>query len=475
MLTTADLSCFLVTFTASGSAVLLSHAFLGNRRRRWALIGISVVALGLGVGIASLSTPGENSVLQIGVRLFAGDRTHLILIAAGTFNGLLCGFGVASGRGRLRRAAGIVLYLFAVACFGLLTAKNRISPYLATPLATGETGSFIQESVASGFRIEEVAKLALAPTSIAVAPDGKVYVAGYGGLAFQNGSIVRIDHSDEAGQVDVKTVATHLNRPHGIAFHNASLYVSRAGQYAKAVNGRIVQQDTGAVTKLDDLDGDGVYDHYTDVVSGLPGAQLPDGLHQNNGIAFDKNGKLYVTVGAPTDHGPVSQPYAGTIVTSNADGTAPSVFARGLRNPFDLAFGPDGELFCTDNDSNDANEGDEVNHVVEGRHYGFPYTSRPGIAVSGSQEPLLRCSSAQGLAYAPTGSMPAGFDNCLYVAAYGEGHIRRIVLERSKETFRARSEFFARVPSVIDIAVGPNGVLYACSHDERKVYRIMPK
>ena len=77
---------------------------------------------------------------------------------------------------------------------------------------------------------------------------------------------------------------------------------------------------------------------------------------------------LFITVGTPSDHGPSDHPYAGTIIQSRADGTEKKVFARGFRNPFGIAFGPDGELFVTDNDSA-SNSGDEINHVRYGSRW----------------------------------------------------------------------------------------------------------
>ena len=38
-----------------------------------------------------------------------------------------------------------------------------------------------------------------------------------------------------------------------------------------------------------------------------------------------------------------------TILRMNPDGSDLEVFATGLRNPYDLAFSPTGDLFATDN------------------------------------------------------------------------------------------------------------------------------
>ena len=48
------------------------------------------------------------------------------------------------------------------------------------------------------------------------------------------------------------------------------------------------------------------------------------------------------------------------------------LFADGTRNTYDLAFGPNGDLFGADN-SPDADYPDELNWIQEGHHYGFPW------------------------------------------------------------------------------------------------------
>jgi hypothetical protein len=56
------------------------------------------------------------------------------------------------------------------------------------------------------------------------------------------------------------------------------------------------------------------------------------------------------------------------------------VFAEGVRNTFDMAFGPQGELFGTDNGP-DRDMSEELNWLRPGRHYGFPWR------VGGSDNP----------------------------------------------------------------------------------------
>jgi glucose/arabinose dehydrogenase len=422
---------------------------------------------------ASLAVPGSNAVAAT-ARVFE-DRTHFAIAATAILSAVFAVLGLNSPGSRPpMRVFAWVTYASTLAAVGSIMLKDTIGAYLPDRQRPAGSQYLFSEDAVSGFRLDEIADLQLAPTCMAFGPEGALYIAGYGGIANHNGVVIKIGVLSSATPAQ-STVASYLNRPHGLAFSRADLFVSRAGQYTRAVNGEIVQENTGAVTRLRDLDGDGVFDHYTDVVSDLPGAQQPDGMHQNNGIAFDSKGRLYITVGSPSDHGPASHPYAGTILQANPDGSGVEVVARGFRNPFGIAIGPQDQLFCTDNDAA-ANLGDKLIHVRPGKHHGHPYDALgKSVKVQNSVAPLLHCSSAQGLTYVPAGALKPGFDDTLYVAGFSDGIIYRVVLTPRAGTFDARLEFFAKVPDVIALAVSPDGALFACSYSQRKLYRIAPQ
>lgn len=119
--------------------------------------------------------------------------------------------------------------------------------------------------------------------------------------------------------------------------------------------------------------------------------------HLFNGIVVSPDGRwVFVNSGSRTDHGEVQPnggafPGAREVALTSAIFRLPAdaqdlelpddeaelkaggyLFADGLRNAYDLAFGPDGELFAVDNGP-DADYPDELNWVREGRHYGFPW------------------------------------------------------------------------------------------------------
>ncbi len=152
--------------------------------------------------------------------------------------------------------------------------------------------------------------------------------------------------------------------------------------------------------------------------------------HNFNAIAISPDGSyLFVNSGARTDHGEAqhdSGDLAGlrelpiTAVILRIPSAAENLllendedflvqngylFARGVRNHFDLAFNENGDLFGTEN-SGDRDDPEEINWLREGRHYGFPWrmgtndTPQQFPGYDPGSDPLLSPSSfAYGLGF----------------------------------------------------------------------------
>ncbi len=119
--------------------------------------------------------------------------------------------------------------------------------------------------------------------------------------------------------------------------------------------------------------------------------------HLFNGMAVSPDGAhLFVNSGSRTDHGEVQtnsgafpdereSPITSAILRIPIDTTNLLIpnnvdslmqkqffFADGVRNSYDLAFSPWGDLFATEN-SGDRDDTEELNWIREGHHYGFPW------------------------------------------------------------------------------------------------------
>ncbi|MBC8353573.1 MAG: PQQ-dependent sugar dehydrogenase [Planctomycetes bacterium] len=462
----------------------LAVVALRFRSWNWFQVGYAlaaVAAIGAAVWLNTVISLGRNSVMFVARSLMDGDLRHLSAAALGTCLGLAAALWpwqvsecLSRRNRRIIRAATVTVVILAFIVLSLMTAQEQLQPLLKRRSLGSIVSNPFGFSQPADFIVEEYHQCNIHPVQIVVGPDDDIYVTGYWGAALQDGVVARLSRTSEGGAIRETTIARNLGRPHGLAFHNGDLYVSRSGQFARAEAGRLVGVNTGAVTLLRDVDGDHLIDYFEDVVAGLPGAQGPDPLHQNNGIAFGPDGALYITVGAHSDRAPTTGPFEGTIVRSRLDGSAPEVFAKGFRNPFDLCFTADGQCFGTDNDASDRRNGDELNLIRSGEHYGFPYADgiRPHPEATVSPLLVTRNRTFQGLCYAASSDLPAQFRDSIYIASYGSGEIQQVQLRREGESIRAVSSVFARVPGALDITVTDKGEFFVACFQSKKIYRL---
>ena len=154
----------------------------------------------------------------------------------------------------------------------------------------------------------------------------------------------------------------------GLAFHKGALYVAATDIDAKT------HAFTFQLQAWSDFDGTTFKTHkviYT----------APKGFSGLNGIAFGPDGRLYVGVDVSltqtNDHGPATKktPYLYDVLSMNTKGKALTVFASGMRQPWQIAFAPgDKSPFVTDfgQDKGAKNPPDFLLHIHNKDNYGFP-------------------------------------------------------------------------------------------------------
>jgi glucose/arabinose dehydrogenase len=290
---------------------------------------------------------------------------------------------------------------------------------------------------------EAAAKLApVAPPPIAAAPDKlptaklklppgfniEVYAAGMAnarsmaegdkGTVFVGtrlvGNVYAISNKD--GKRSVKTLASGLYRPNGVAFKNGTLYIAELSKVSK-------------IDKVEDnLDSS---PKPTMIYDNLP----KDEAHGWKFIAIGPDNKLYVPVGQPGNNVLHSDAH-GQIRRINLDGSGAEVIARGVRNTVGFDWNPETkQLYFTDNGrdwmSEDVPE-DELNRVTKiGEHFGAPYCLQGNIvdpefgwgkSCADYTAPvglLGPHSAALGMRFY-TGSMfPKAYKNAIIVARHG--------------------------------------------------------
>jgi glucose/arabinose dehydrogenase len=230
----------------------------------------------------------------------------------------------------------------------------------------------------------------------------------------------------------------------------------------------------GTISIVRDENGDGFHESRDDIVTGLPS----DGENGNQQPAIGPDGRIYFGQGARTNAGvpgpgPADEPRNGAILRVRADGTGLEVFARGLRNSFDLAFTPDGELFATENGPDPsgpmpvAGAPDELNAILPGGDYGWPSHFGFPPEGSGTLGPVATfggSTSSDGIALS-TSPTSCGTEGDLFVAQFGsfiDPSIGRRVVRVDLVGRRGVlvEPFASDFGRPLDVAVGPAGDLY---------------
>ena len=157
-----------------------------------------------------------------------------------------------------------------------------------------------------------------------------------------------------------RALLTDLNRPHGIAIHDGWLYVAETDAVLRVR----FDAETGTVSGTPER-----------IVTGLPGG----GNHWTRTIDVGPDGKLYVSVGSSCNVCEEADRRRATIVRYDLDGKNETIYATGLRNSVGFDWQPaTGDLYATDNGRDmlgDDFPPCELNRVVEGGFYGWPYAN----------------------------------------------------------------------------------------------------
>ncbi len=334
------------------------------------------------------------------------------------------------------------------------------------PLAAEEPSVRV---LAPGFTVRPLPVRLTNVNNLAFAPDGRLYALGY------DGRVHRLIDADGDGLED--RAEPYWDRPTirvpvGLAWSPEGLYVSSHGK----------------VSLLRDDDGDGKADREEVVASGWPPTDVPSGGVDALGVTLDKDGSLYFGLGTPD----YSNAYRlkdgnprydikgerGTVLKVSPDRKRREVVATGIRFPYSLRFNRHGDLFATDQEGETwlpgGNPLDELNHVVPGRHYGFPPRHDaylPGVideppAVAFGPQHQSTCGMVFNEAKDGWKSFgPAPWEGDAFVTGFSRGKLWRVRLVKTPHGYVGRPTLFARSSMLAaDVAVSPSGALYLTCH-----------
>ncbi len=238
----------------------------------------------------------------------------------------------------------------------------------------------------AGFRIEVYAKDVGGARSLALGPRGIIFVGSRSA-----GKVYAI--VPEGGKKVVRTVASGLHEPNGVAFRDGTLYMAEISRVVKI---------PGIEQALDNPPQPSV----------VNGTFPTEEAHGWKFIRFGPDGKLYVPVGMPCNICEQQDERFGTIMRMNTDGSGLEVYARGVRNTVGFDWDPKThELWFTDNGRDNLGDNlppDELNHAPHaGMNFGFPY-------FYGKNTPDPKFSGKD-----PSGCVPAALNLGPHVASLG--------------------------------------------------------
>jgi glucose/arabinose dehydrogenase len=321
-----------------------------------------------------------------------------------------------------------------------------------------------------GFSETQFATGLAAPTAMAFAPDGRLFVAEQGGAlrVIKGGTLlsqpfvtVTVDSAGERGLL-------------GVAFDpnfatNGFVYIYYTAT-TPTIHNRVSRfRASGDVA--------------------LPGSEVPildlNNLstatnHNGGAIHFGPDGKLYIAVG-DNANGTNSQSLTtllGKILRINSDGSIPSdnpffdstignngaIWALGLRNPFTFTFqSGTGRMFINDVGEN---TWEEIDDGIAGSNYGWPTTEGP------TSDPRFRspifsymhgsssttgCAITGGAFYnPPTSQFPSDYVGDYFFADFCSGWIRKLDPANGNSV----ADFASGAAFPVDLLVGNDGLLY---------------
>lgn len=188
----------------------------------------------------------------------------------------------------------------------------------------------------------------------------------------------------------------------------------------------------------------------------------------------------------------------GTILKVKPGSTKREIIVTGTRFPVAMAFNKEGDLFATEQEGAtwlpNGNPYDELLHIQEGRHYGFP-PRHPEHLPNVIDEPSVydykpQHQSTTGIVFnlpVNNGSVfgPEWWKDDAIVTGYSRGKIYRTKLVKTPAGYVAQNSIIASLTALtVDACVSPNGDLVVATHSgppdwgfgpqaEGKLYKII--
>jgi hypothetical protein len=304
--------------------------------------------------------------------------------------------------------------------------------------------------------------------------------SGY--LALEDQGVFFFEMPGGTGELAMRKVADVI-LPHGMLVRDEVLYVVSLGPFpcegldggCRVAADSFPRGDSSIIAF--DIQPDGTLGQGRAIIKNLPSAST---WHAVNGIAAGPDGYFYTAIGnlrgeasGPLEVEGPNQRLLGTVIRYRPNDPGIEVFAKGIRNIFDLEFDEEGGLWGADNDGATLRgfKAEEALYITQGADFGYPRVgtydperTSPPVSIlpetRGSaglewaprigMEPGLLIGSERKVEYLPLTRDERGY----YVTGQDATHPTRVVLE-------ATNGFIALVEA------GPDGKLWVGTYGFR--------
>lgn len=301
--------------------------------------------------------------------------------------------------------------------------------------------------VPEGFRLEAWVRGLPGPRYLALAPDGDVLVS-----LMESDRVVRID-----AERNVQTVLSGLRGPFGLAFIGDWFYVA----------------DVDAVRRFHYRPGESLDIDDAEVVVDI-GAHASG--HVTRSLLPDASGNgFFLSIGSGSNVALGEAPERAAISHYAADGSAPRIYASGIRNPVGLRLNPHtGALWATSQERDllgDELVSDYLSQVDAGDFFGWPYAytgphedpRHPGVApekVAATRYPDVLLGAHVGaldFSFYTGTQFPARYQGGAFVAEHGSwNHSRRVGYQVVFIPFKDGRPLAGPEPFLTGFSLGPN-------------------
>ncbi|MZE79702.1 family 16 glycoside hydrolase [Streptomyces xinghaiensis] len=283
-------------------------------------------------------------------------------------------------------------------------------------------------------------------------PGGRLAITTWGGSENTDGEVYLLDHvtgDTSRDKVTVRKIASGLREPMGIKHVDGSLYVSQKHE----------------LTQLVDTDGDFVTDEYRTTATWPYGGNFHEFAF---GLLY-RDGHFYVNLSVAIDYGgatttPQPAPGRGTTYKISRKTGEIHPVAGGLRTPNGIGWGPDGDIFTTDNQGGWL-PASKLVHIEQDRFFNH-YTEPPGpFDDRPVTRPVLWLPQNE-IANSPSTPLQlteGRFAGQMLIGDVTYGGLQRAYLEKVKGQYQGAVFRYTQglEAGVNRITLGPDGAIYA--------------